>query len=186
MSKTLRDKPRGGCRRATWTPRSVLVFLCPASNAGINPMACQQTTHTHTSIHTHKRNSHANRQASAPKPVRMFVHQHRGRSVRPVRTSALYQDDGRADGHQNSRLISAAKHVQETFSPHEWGTESTLSGKLSVKVSLIIKHSPWTALFFIQSNLANRNKKKKKKMKCALLTAASCSPNSLIHIFKHR
>lgn len=138
-----------------------------------------QMQHTHTSIHTKKEQS--GKQAGKRSQTRTPTH--RGRSVRPVRTSALYQDDGQADGHQNSRLISAAKRIQETFSPHEWGTENTLSGKLSVKVSLIIKHSPWTAPIFFSSSPTSPAGIK--KMKCAHCSVP-LSKLTNAHIFKHR
>lgn len=105
-------------------------------------------------------------------------------SFMPVRTSALYQDDGRADGHQNRRLISVAKRIQETFSPHEWGIESAQSGKLSVKVGLIIKHSPWPVLLqepslFLSSRPTTQTGIKKRKP--AFPAAVSRSPKSLMH-----
>lgn len=110
----------------------MFLSLCPMGLPldGRDEAASHRNTHTHlTGRQTGKQeltNSYTCLHTLSQRPACSFM---------PVRTWALNQDDGRADGHQNGRLILSVKCIQETFSPHEWG-------KLSVKVCLIIKHSP--------------------------------------------
>lgn len=74
--------------------------------------------------------------------------------------------------------ISAAEHIQETFSPNEWVIESAQGAKLSMKVGPVSKLplaalSSVTSSKFFPSSSPTAHKREKKKVK-----RVSCKQNS--------
>lgn len=160
--------------------------------AVINLINAESHTHAHKNL-----NSEANRQANAHKLVHMFAHRLTETSLFFHASSNLGPSIKMMVRHQNRRLISATKHIQETFSPHEWGIESALSGKLSMKVCLSMPDNQILPLAltpaslqelsyfsFIASNHPPRKKKKEtyfttmSKAPCVTLMQASSQAGS--------
>lgn len=97
----------------------------------VHLMAGMRQLYTVTHTHTHTRNSRANRQANA-RELHVHTQTHRDQPVLSCQSEprpSIKMTVGQTGTRQRAFDFSSEKRVQETFSPHEWGTESAQSGK---------------------------------------------------------